>query len=401
MPSNDDGDSEKKRSKSIWNRMKKRVKETGWVKRWDANYQHDYWENTIEGRVTWTDHTEDTRPTTVSGASDAGLGRPTGELTTTNPGFARQGTLGDGLESIENAPSESSIGSGDSFESGVSFQVGGGREKKKKKKKKKGIKFASGGSDLSDASDCSTVTFRESVDIEGHQKISSPNLKKSKGRKGTQANIGSKKLEQLQLQAQRKMPALPDDISALSEDSFEVDREDKTRNPSNTLANQSSVEAQITLGTGLDDRKTNSGGFETTNPMAENYVDENSRKFRLRRMTAAMGRKLRASTYWYQDPDEKAGGDVEMKDVVLEEMDENERRRIKRQRKKEKEYRRRKKRDEARRNNRAFTIGNHMEDAIVDRLSDVKYKVQDSWSNAKKSKVYTLRFIFALIFFSA
>ena len=43
----------------MWNGIKKKVKEKGWAKRWDPNYEHDYYENTTDGRVTWTSHGSD------------------------------------------------------------------------------------------------------------------------------------------------------------------------------------------------------------------------------------------------------------------------------------------------------------------------------------------------------
>jgi len=50
-PSSEGDGKGRERKQSLWQKLRKRVKEQGWVKRWDDNYQIDYWENTLEGRV--------------------------------------------------------------------------------------------------------------------------------------------------------------------------------------------------------------------------------------------------------------------------------------------------------------------------------------------------------------
>ena len=136
------------------------------------------------------------------------------------------------------------------------------------------------------------------------------------------------------------------------------------------------------------------------------HVDTESRKFKFQKMSQSIGRSLRAvtnasrlrkPTYWYQDEADK-GTEITEVDKDLEGLDEDEKRRIRRQRRKEKEKRRRKERDEARRNNRTFTVASQLEDTIADRFTNVRDATENSWSNAKKSKIYTLRLIFALIF---
>ena len=40
----------------MWNKVKDNVKKRKWLKRWDPNYQHEYYEEEGTGRVTWTPH---------------------------------------------------------------------------------------------------------------------------------------------------------------------------------------------------------------------------------------------------------------------------------------------------------------------------------------------------------
>ena len=276
------------------------------------------------------------------------------------------GTLGGELSGIQKSSSNASIGSNVSFGSSTgdnapsSFAL---RNKEKKKKKKKAgfvssdnsSSFGSNVSGTERGTDASEVSFRQSVDISGHQKQASPNMKTAKGRKGTMATIQSGQLLELQKQQAKNS----DRMSSMSSNSFDSDSGDQDRGGgghqrTTTIVNKS--DRSITLG--LDERITTTLGDEmgdfTTNPMAEAYDDPNSRKQRLRRMTAAV-RNFRSHTlrkptlagYWYKDDTDAEDNGTEM--MELEKItDEEEKKRIHRQRKKEKEYRRRKKRDEAR-----------------------------------------------------
>ncbi|GMH61159.1 hypothetical protein TrRE_jg763 [Triparma retinervis] len=315
--------SSRKRGPSMWQKLKTRVKEKGWVKRWDPNYETNYFENTVEGRVTWTDHSQDIG----DDLQDANNASSATDLTTQ----ASRGTLGGELSGIQKSSSNASIGSNVSFGSSTgdnapsSFAL---RNKEKKKKKKKAgfvssdnsSSFGSNVSGTERGTDASEVSFRQSVDISGHQKQASPNMKTAKGRKGTMATIQSGQLLELQKQQAKNS----DRMSRMSSNSFDSDSGDQDRGGgghqrTTTIVNKS--DRSITLG--LDERITTTLGDEmgdfTTNPMAEA------------------------------------------------------------------------------RNNRTFTVANHLEDHIVDGLSTVKYGTENVWSNAKKSKIYTLRLIFALI----
>jgi hypothetical protein len=426
----------------MWNKVKDNVKKRKWLKRWDSNYQHEYYEEEGTGRVTWTPHGASVASVTESGdltgATAIGLpanARPSSVSKSPLPRPSSDLTDLDGPSGAVNSSTteqrRSSIWDRDKAHPVLKDPVWqadkrrGGSSASDKSEKKTVFRFSprkNSGSDgvsnplqmapkpkkvgLGGVSkrQSALVDFRESVDLAKQTGIKPPPGKSSKGRKGTMATIKSGSLSFKDLLNSKKYTSDSsfdadsqsddDDSSSDSEKEEEVLGAGDSRKSTITSTQSSgeivtTAESRITLGTGMAgvDNKFATQQFDTyENPMN----DPNSRKANFAKKLKSMKnsvRSMRINTLWSKFDDGNEDDDGGDEGVEMSDMDKKKKRKKRRKKKKDRKHR-----DDFARS-RSLTQMTNSAWKGSKRYVKETYK----WSTTKRAGIYTCRLIALLI----